>query len=89
MSRHLIRIAFVSIIICSSAMARQRSLSGLTAADIAEMQKDCSTDARLYCGESKLLIGALEGCLSRQLRKLSPACRHHIGPTDFRKYHKK
>lgn len=79
----------VAIVLSAKAEAKQRSLSGVTALDIAETQRDCAGDAHRFCGGGNIAINAMERCLGRHLNQLTAKCRSHIGPTDFRKYHKK
>ena len=89
MRNHLYSIAAIAMFCCSPVEAKQITRSGVTAADIADMQRDCGADARKFCGGAGIAINAMERCLGRHVNQLSRACHDHIGPTDFRKYHKK
>lgn len=84
-----VTIVTLSVAVTGKSYAMQRSLSGITGLDIAETQRDCASDAHRFCGGENIAINAMERCLGRHLNELSARCRSHIGPTDFRKYHKK
>ena len=47
----------------------------------ASERSDCMGDALKFCSSDIPFVSAIEGCLEKNLARLSPACRREFAPT--------
>ena len=70
-------LAALSAIVCAGMLASQPALAQGTSAE----RDACEGDALRLCSEFIPNIGAIEACLSRNMKSLTPACRVAMGGT--------
>ncbi|WP_457797160.1 hypothetical protein [Methylocystis sp. S23] len=87
MRKLAVLIASASLIGAGQAAA-QNTWAGNSAADYADEQNACYTDAYRFCGGNTVFIFEMENCLKEHLGQLSRPCRKLLSPTDFRKYYR-
>lgn len=70
-------LAALFAIVCATTLASQPALAQGTA----EERDACEGDAFRLCSEFIPNVGAIEACLSRNMKSLTPACRIAMGGT--------
>jgi hypothetical protein len=72
-----VRLAALLAIVCAAMLAQKPALAQGNSAE----RDACEGDALRLCSEFIPNVGAIEACLSRNMKNLTPACRVAMGGT--------
>ncbi len=78
-------VAFAAMLLPQPASAQQPDPFATEGKGTANQRDACQTDAMSLCNEFIPNIPAIEACLKRKVKSLSPACRVAVSGTTWRK----